>query len=33
MINGEDIDEVMYKVCKKLKNAKEYSPRGQRQKS
>ena len=32
MIVGKDIDEVLYKVCKKLKNAKEYSPRGQKTK-
>lgn len=31
-ITGSDIDEVLYKACKKLKNAKEYSPRGMKTK-
>jgi len=32
MIIGNDIDEVLYKACKKLKKVKEYSPRGQKTK-
>jgi len=32
MIIGGDIDNVLYKACKKLKHAQEYSPRGQKTK-
>jgi len=32
MIKGKDIDEVLYKVCKKFKTAPEYSPRRQKTK-
>ena len=32
MISGKNIDEVFYKICKKLKVAKEYFPRGQKTK-